>query len=143
MADKLVTIANFAFGPDPVSAAELARIKLEAEGIECFLAGENFIATYWLLSGADNGIKLQVRESEAKKAMEVLGHHERVNIEEKEQQDSISEEEILKCPKCGSEDIEYERFSRKMFYLSVLLFRFPVPFLKKRYRCNKCHHKWK
>ena len=31
MDDKLVTIRNFCYGPDPASEAELARIKLEAE----------------------------------------------------------------------------------------------------------------
>jgi len=73
MRDELVTIRNFAYGPDPVSAAELARLKLESEGIPCFLAGKEFVATYWLYSGADRGVKLQVRQSDAAEARKVLG----------------------------------------------------------------------
>ena len=42
MAGKLVTIGRFSYGPDPVSEAEFARIKLEANGIKCFLAGKDF-----------------------------------------------------------------------------------------------------
>ena len=143
MADRLVTIANFAFGPDPTSEAELAKIKLEAEGIPCFLAGKNFIATYWLLSGVDRGIKLQVKESDVKRALEILGHKEQINIEESLHKNSTPEQGVLICPACGCEDIEYERFSKKIFYLSILFLRFPLPFLKKSYRCNKCEHIWK
>ena len=120
MADRLVTIANFSFGPDPTSEAEFARIKLEAEGISCFLAGKYFTGMYWLLSGAERGIKLQVKESDAKRALEVLSSHKEVNIEESEHKDSTPEPSALKCPKCDCEDIEYEKFSKNLFYLSIL-----------------------
>ena len=60
MDDKLVTIRNFCYSLDPDSEAELARIKLETEGIKCFLSGKYFVSTYWLLSGVEDGIKLQV-----------------------------------------------------------------------------------
>jgi hypothetical protein len=143
MTEKLVTIANFAFGPDPASEAELARIKLEAEGISCFLIGKNFPATYWLLSVAERGIKLQVKQSDAKKALEVLGTHKKVDVEETEQNKSDSRPSSPKCPKCNSDDIEYEKFSKKVFYLSILFLRFPLPFLKKGYRCNNCGYTWK
>ena len=143
MTDRFVTIANFAFGPDPTSEAELAKIKLETEGISCFLSGKNFTGMYWLLSGVNNGIKLQVKECDAKRALEILSTYKEVNIEKSELQDSISEPSALKCPKCDCEDIEYEKFSKKLFYLSLLFLRFPLPFLKKSYKCNKCGHVWK
>ncbi len=41
MTDRLTTIAAFACGPDPASQAELAKIKLNANGIKCFLAGKD------------------------------------------------------------------------------------------------------
>ena len=137
MSDKLVTIANFAFGADPVCQAELAKMKLNAEGIKCFLAGRNFVGTYWLCSMADQGVKLQVKESDAKRALEILGTKEKVEI------DLTEEPTNLRCPKCHSEDIEYEKFSKKMFFLGILFFRFPLPLLKKRYKCNNCGHTWK
>jgi hypothetical protein len=55
MSERLVTIARFAFSADPVSEAELARIKLESEGIGFFLAGKNFAGVHWLASLADRG----------------------------------------------------------------------------------------
>ena len=143
MTDKLVTIAEFAYGPDPASEAEFARIKLETEGISCFLTGKNFTATYWLLSCADHGVKLQVRQSDAEKALEILGTAQKTTAEETEQNKLSPEPDIVKCPRCGSDDVEYEKFSRKVFYLSILLLKFPLPFFKKSYRCNNCGHTWK
>lgn len=143
MTDKLVTICNFAYGTDPASEAELARIKLEANGIQCFLAGKNFISMYWLLSDAEGGIKLQVRESDAEKALEILGTDTHIAFNESEDPDTKPEPINPSCPKCGSNDVEYERFSKKSFYLGILLLRFPLPFLRKRYKCKSCGKTWK
>jgi len=142
MSDKLVTIANFALGADPACQAELAKMKLNAEGIKCFLAGKYFVVMYWLYSLADHGIKLQVRQSDGERALEILGTNEKADIEES-REDLTEESADLRCPKCRSEDIEYEKFSKKMFFLGILFFRFPLPFLKKSYKCNNCGHTWK
>lgn len=87
MANKLVTIRHFSYGSDPASKAELARIKLEVNGIRCFLAGKNFISMYWLLSSADRGIKLQVRESDAEKALDILETDTHIGLNETEDND--------------------------------------------------------
>ena len=142
MPDKLVTIANFAFTPDPVSQAELAKIKLEAEGIRCFLSGKNFIGIYWLCSAVAGGVKLQVKKSDAKRASEILQTGEKVNIEALD--NSLTAEPISGlCPKCNSDDIEYRRFSRTVFYLGILFFRVPLPLPRKSYKCNDCGHSWR
>lgn len=142
MADKLITIVNFTYGADPVSEAELAKMKLKSYGIECFLAGKNFVGMYWLCSGADRGVKLQVKESDATKALEILKNNKQTDHEETNE-DLITESFDALCPKCLSENIEYEKFSKKAFYLSILFLRFPFPLLKKRYSCKNCGHTWK
>jgi DNA-directed RNA polymerase subunit M/transcription elongation factor TFIIS len=139
MTDKLITIANFI---EPFQA-DLARAKLESEGIKCFLAGENFVATYWLLSNADRGIKLQVRESEAEKALEVLSPEEGAGVQEPSGASAASEAADLRCPKCSSENIGYEEFSRKAFFLGILFLRFPLAFPKRSTKCRECGHVWK
>lgn len=139
MADKLITIANFI---EPFQA-DLARVKLESEGIRCFLAGENFAATYWLLSGADRGIKLQVRQSEAERALQILSAEEESGLREVSAKSVQSETADLRCPKCSSENIEYERFSRKAFFLGILFLRFPLVFPKRSNKCRDCGHAWK
>jgi hypothetical protein len=139
MADKLITIANFI---EPFQA-DLARVKLESEGIRCFLAGENFAATYWLLSGADRGIKLQVRQSEAERALEILSSEEGPGFREAAAGSVPSEPADVRCPKCSSENTEYEKFSRKAFFLGILFLRFPLALPKRKNKCRDCGHVWK
>lgn len=69
--DPWVTIALFY---DPVDAG-LARTRLESEGLETFLKGEE-LAT--MLKGiiADNPVELQVRASQASYARELLDQEE-------------------------------------------------------------------
>jgi len=143
MQDKLVTIANFSTGPDPATDAELARIKLESEGIQCFLLGQNFVSMYWLLSNADRGVKLQVRQCDAEKALKILQKSEPVDIKQTESEDWETKPINPVCPKCGSNDTEYEKYSKVMFFISILFLRFPLPFLKKKYKCHNCGHSWK
>ena len=142
MTDKIITIRNFALGPDPASEAELARIKLEANGIRCFLYGKNFVSTYWLLSNAERGIKMQVRESDAARAMEILRTDSSIEPD-KNAEDTDQKAVNPPCPKCGSNAVEYEGFSKKLFYLAILFFRFPLPFLTKKYKCTNCGNTWK
>jgi hypothetical protein len=136
MRDKFVTVASF----DEPYKANIAKIKLEAEGIKCFLSGENFVATYWLLSRAEGGIKLKVNEADAETATEILMRKE---ISSDAHKSSGFDDYDLVCPKCNSENIEYERYSWKMTMLSILLFSLPVTWLKKKYKCLVCGHIWK
>lgn len=46
--------------------------RLEAEGIEAWLADEHLVQTDWLYSIAVGGIKLQVRPEHAQRALEIL-----------------------------------------------------------------------
>lgn len=66
MPDEMVTIARFNF---PVEA-QMARLRLESEGIEAFIAG-NAISQMVDPSGI-YGIRLQVREEDAERAMAIL-----------------------------------------------------------------------
>ena len=134
MGDKFVTVASY----DEPYKANIAKIKLESEGIECFLGSENFVATYWLLSRAEGGIKLKVNEAEAKTATEILARKEALADTQSEE----GEYDLI-CPKCRSENIEYERYSWKMAMLSILLFSLPVTWRKKKYKCLDCGHIWK
>ena len=140
MTEKLVTIANFIYGPDPASKAEIARMRLEDEGIQCFLAGKNFVSMIWLYSAIDKGVKLQVRQSDAQKATGIIRSLDEQMAEQKTPEPN---QDIPTCPKCGSDNIEYEKFSRNLFYLAILFFRFPLPYPTGSYKCNICRHKWK
>lgn len=68
MAGNLVTIARF----DLAGQAHLAKNALEAAGIRSILADEQTIAMDWLLSNAIGGIKVQVLEEDAERAVAAL-----------------------------------------------------------------------
>ena len=136
MDEKFVTIANF----DEPYGANIARIKLESEGIKCFLTGENFVATYWLMSLAEGGIKLKVKESDAAGALKVLETNEAGEFERVGDEELMPEPIGPACPKCGCEDVEYKKLSPEMVYMSILVFSFPIPWLIRKYKCESCGH---
>lgn len=64
----MVTIATFDFLP----LAEIARGRLQAEGITSTLADQHLVQTDWLYSIAVGGIKLQVASSDVRRALAIL-----------------------------------------------------------------------
>jgi hypothetical protein len=65
----LVTIATF---PD-VPEAELAKERLQLEGIDAYVFAENTAGIMPYLNPATGGIRLQVEASDAERAKEILG----------------------------------------------------------------------
>lgn len=71
MTDRLVTLQTFMF---PHEAYPLMS-KLQDEGIECFLDGENTLTAQPFLSNAIGGVKLNIRESDTEKALEIIKNY--------------------------------------------------------------------
>ena len=69
VAVDLVTVATF---PD-VPEAELAKERLELEGIPAFVFGENTATILPYLNSGTGGIRLQVGADHADRAREILG----------------------------------------------------------------------
>jgi Flp pilus assembly protein TadD len=57
--------------------------------------------------------------------------------------DATQDDDPAQCPACGSVNISYRRFHERLFFLTWLLLRFPVPFLKRRWRCLECGREWR
>lgn len=76
--EDLVTVATFR---DYIQA-NVAKTKLQSEGIECWLADDFIITLQWLYSLAFGGVKLKVRESDRGHAHAILEQgHRRVTDE--------------------------------------------------------------
>ncbi|MDD5011209.1 MAG: DUF2007 domain-containing protein [Phycisphaerae bacterium] len=133
MDEKIIKVASFF----DYTQAEIAKIALEAEEIECFLSGENLIATYWLYANAIGGIKLYIKESDKERAEAIL---KATHKPDETDQDTSYD---LRCPKCNSSDIDYARYSRWAFCVSILLFWIPITYPCKKYTCRNCGYKWK
>ena len=143
--------------PDPVvflesfyepMAANLARTRLEAAGIPCFLSNENLVSMMPLYSPITGGVRLHVRQSDAVAALEVLSE---VLMPLATGPDHASFEADApdpvapRCPRCGSSDVAFGPATRNTYgwwsgLLSVLL---RAPLRGNRYHCFHCGHEFK
>ena len=65
----LITIATFNYP----AQAHVLRTKLESQGIWSFVADENFVTATGPCSNSIGGVKLQVKEQDVERALEILG----------------------------------------------------------------------
>jgi hypothetical protein len=133
---KLVTVATFTSPWE----AQLARARLESEGIVAMIADENLIRMDWMISAAVGGVKLQVGEADAHAAVEALHRTERLPELYLLRQE---EAPARRCPGCRSEDLYLERWSRGLFLVGTLLLGFPLPLLRRRWHCRQCREVWR
>jgi rubredoxin len=124
--------------------ADLARMALEAEGIPTFVADANTVAMCWIYSNAIGGAKLQVPESLAQQAIEILSSTSSCF-------DAVAKEDNVVCPRCGGRNTAVVRRGRRWAFLTWLILGFlawfpsgfPAFWPPKRCRCSDCGHVWK
>lgn len=130
------TIAVF----DHVMEAEIAKGRLEAEGIEAFVQDENLVVQNWLYRNAIGGLRLQVAADDANRAAEILAS---MTFDDQDlEPDSSRIEDTDFCPSCRSDEIEYVRPDKRSAYLSWLLVGFPILARPRQVRCSACSHSW-
>jgi hypothetical protein len=140
MAEKHVTLRRFLW----LDEAELASAVLRGSGVECWIGDRYFLSWYPYLSVALGGVTLQVSESQAGNARDIL-------------RGALQEEEV-RCPNCDSGNVIMGmRCGWFMFgvYLTILVI---VPLLvllawtlagvsfrrlRTRWRCDDCGFRWK
>ncbi len=120
--------------------AELARARLEGEGISAVVADLHLIGMDWMLSSAVGGVKLKVPIEEAARARELLGKENPLS-----QLRLVTAEDGAepRCPRCRSEDLYRRTWSREGFFLGTVLLGFPFPFFRRRWVCRRCGGVWK
>lgn len=141
--EEFITVANFSHPTeaDPVVAW------LESEGIECFLTNEHTVTMNWLYSNAIGGVEVQVKVADVERANEILQvvlnsdtiEGEPLPADSEMDQESSNNSEI-RCPQCGSEDVYYENFSRRLVFASWAILSVPLPFFKRKWKCQECEH---
>ncbi len=136
--DRFVTILTFVYPHESGIPCSL----LESEGIECFMRDEMTASVQPFYSNAIGGIKLQVRESDVQRAIEVLTEGGFIN--EAEKKDLLGEDDAgmkvsdgSTCPFCGSTEVVHKK-SAFAAMISTLLLGFPVPPFRKGYHCMDC-----
>ncbi len=120
--------------------AEVARARLEAEGIDAVLGDEHLIRLDWFVSQAVGGVKVLVPRSEAEAAAALLAESREVpEVGLATEEDALGDP---RCPSCLSTNLTYERWSRAAFVASLLSLGFPIPWFRPRYRCGRCKRDW-
>ena len=141
--EELITVAKYSHPTeaDPVVAC------LESEGIECFLTNEHTVTMNWLWSNAIGGVGVRVKAADVERASEILqvvlnpdltGDESTPADSETDQENDDNSE--ISCPQCGSENVYYEKFSRRLVFASWALLSVPLPFFKRKWKCRECEH---
>jgi DNA-directed RNA polymerase subunit M/transcription elongation factor TFIIS len=92
----------------------------------------------WLLSNAVGGVKVQVADIDLKKAKEVLSSPLTVDVWEES-----DPEDIILCPRCRNENIQYEIRGRRWTFLTWILCGFPLIWPRKKLSCSRCGYRWR
>ena len=108
--------------------------RLEEDGINCWLKDENTVTIDPILTNAVGGIKLMVPEVQAERAVELLRQYKAELLP------------IIKCPRCGSGNVELVSTPRKASNWISTIFSFlfvsaPLP-VDKVYHCFNCGNEY-
>jgi hypothetical protein len=91
----------------PAFEANLAAAKLQAAGVECFIADQNLSAVHPLLFA---GVRLQVAEADFERAEEILRTPVSLSADDLEDGDAAGDdeyvEETYRCPKCRRKTVD-------------------------------------
>ncbi|RZK62216.1 MAG: DUF2007 domain-containing protein [Hymenobacter sp.] len=87
-------------------AAHLARTKLEAAGIPCFLTNENLVSLNRMYSPVAGGVRLHVYQRDAAQATEVLREPPVMQAVPGGLAEPAAAEHT--CPRCGSGEVTYD-----------------------------------
>ncbi|NQT73533.1 MAG: zinc ribbon domain-containing protein [Chloroflexi bacterium] len=137
----LITIAAFSYPTE----VYLQQAKLESEGIQVFIADDYTVTMNWLYSNAISGVKLQVEEKDISRARAILYSDNSLFRE-----DYQSSKDDSQCPRCGSLNTHYKTFDERLLFGSWFVTfciigypGFPLPFLKRKWKCSDCNYEWK
>lgn len=125
----LVTVSSHI---DPTDA-HIMRCRLEAEGIEAFVAHEHQVRMNWFQAMALGGAQVQVAESDAAAALAIVS-----GVSRGEYALPDEPEDAKVCPKCHSPSITSDKITRNVSLWSSFLLSIPLPFSNKRVRCQAC-----
>ncbi len=134
MSDTFKTIARFQYSAE----AQIIKGRLEADGIQVFLADNITIDTDPLVSNAIGGVKLKVLSNDALKAEGILKSIKKYSIND--------DGDAISCPNCNGEKIELfstikdaKSFFALIFAFITTLFVSTLPiYSKHKYRCEEC-----
>lgn len=144
--DDLVVVARFVF---PYQAHMLAG-KLEAEGIQAFVHGENLMTMNILYNGLAGGVRVEVKQSDLEAAQAIMQQIEANVTPSTELPQHLDIDgtifELVKgiCPECGTASVYFKTgtvLSNTAIAAVALAFAVPLR-LDHKYFCCTCRYEW-
>jgi Zn finger protein HypA/HybF involved in hydrogenase expression len=129
--EKFVTVATFTTSAE----AHLAKIKLDAADIQCFVDNENN-----LYSPPFGYVRLRVWEKDREEALAILG------LEAASDEETDADEIAVVCPYCKSDSVHYgiNRDKTNILFIVRTFFLQSLPFYRNKiYCCNACNKHFK
>ena len=130
--DRIVTFESYY---DPM-LAHIVRTRLEANGIQCFIADENTLGANPLYNQAVGGIKLKVFEQDIDRCHEILAADETLKEQDYHETDSETGTHIV-CPYCASANVVNTANEDDGFAATLINLANPFS-LNKIWHCNNC-----
>lgn len=129
MRQKQTTVATF----NDIEKAEEVKNRLVAAGISAEVYDESKLQKFWFLSKPLAADKVIVDVKDFDKA--------RLALQAADAEDHILQGEV-RCPQCGSADIEYPQFTRKFMTTTLVEVLCFLHVIDKTFYCQKCQHTW-
>ncbi|MFP5437435.1 MAG: putative signal transducing protein [Bacteroidia bacterium] len=134
MQQQFEKIASFQY----TAEAMILKGRLEADGVEVFMANNNTIDTDPLMSNAIGGVQLYVNTADVDKAHAVMAEISRYAVD--------NAGKPVQCPNCGSDRVDVmstvrDRGGFAAFVLGLFLSVLPF-FIKYKYHCSNCGHEF-
>ncbi len=125
----MVTIATF----NDQAKAKRLRNRLEQSGVQADIIGEGAIQRVAFMSKPQANVKVKVEESDFEKAQNLMREWETADPE-------IGS--ALRCPQCGSAEIEFPQLTRKFLTPAIASILFALKVFPKEFYCQSCHYTW-
>lgn len=129
MTENLVTIGRYSTPYE----ANMVKSQLESAGIPAFVADEYTVGMNWLYSNALGGVKVQVPESLASEAQNILASETEPS--------ETCESDAINCPVCKSINTE-DFLDKRNSFLTWMLLGLPLLLPTEKKRCNNCGYRW-
>lgn len=139
MAENIIVLDSFY---EPL-AAHLARTKLEAAGIPCFLTNENLVSLNRMYSPVAGGVRLHVYQRDAAQAAEVLREPPVMQAVP----GGLAEPTATTghCPRCGSAEVSYDAAAEPgaaHWFVALLSRLRRYPLQGRAHHCFHCGLNW-
>ena len=131
--DRIVTFESYY---DPM-LAHIVRTRLEANGIQCFIADENIVMGNPIYNQAVGGVKLKIFEKDIERCREILASEGDLHESDHFEIDDENNTYVI-CPFCASTNVSNITENKDTGLLNTLMNLANPFYSQKNWHCHNC-----